>query len=181
MTRNEYNGWTNYETWVVNLWLDNEQGSQEYWQEQAQECVQHAIDDDSSDPKNAATNALAELLKDQHDEAQCALVGVAGVFADLLNAALSEVDWYEIAEHYISEIELYSAGWNMPGYMPDNPPSLFTDFDTARDYIVETMGDHVDDDQETDDDENSAVNNALRAKEPFDIALGDYVYWVARV
>ena len=25
-----YNGWTNYETWLVNLWMDNEQGSQEF-------------------------------------------------------------------------------------------------------------------------------------------------------
>ena len=22
-----YNGWTNYETWAVGLWIDNEQGS----------------------------------------------------------------------------------------------------------------------------------------------------------
>ena len=34
-TEKGYQGWTNYETWAVNLWLGNEQGSHEYWQEQA--------------------------------------------------------------------------------------------------------------------------------------------------
>lgn len=27
MNRNEYNGWTNYETWACALWLDNDEGS----------------------------------------------------------------------------------------------------------------------------------------------------------
>lgn len=33
----KYNGWTNYETWNVALWLDNEEGSYNYWRETAQE------------------------------------------------------------------------------------------------------------------------------------------------
>ena len=39
MTENNrtYNGWSNYETWAVALWLDNERGSYEYWREQAAE------------------------------------------------------------------------------------------------------------------------------------------------
>ena len=28
MTDTEYNGWTNYETWNVALWIDNDQGLQ---------------------------------------------------------------------------------------------------------------------------------------------------------
>jgi hypothetical protein len=27
----EYSGWHNYETWVVNLWMNNERGQQDYW------------------------------------------------------------------------------------------------------------------------------------------------------
>ena len=27
-----YNGWSNYETWTVYLWLSNEADSQEYWE-----------------------------------------------------------------------------------------------------------------------------------------------------
>lgn len=44
MTKKEYNGWTNFETWNVNLWLDNEQSSQEYWQEQTVNALEHAKD-----------------------------------------------------------------------------------------------------------------------------------------
>ena len=32
---NEYNGWTNYATWNVALWLDNEQGSHFHFVERA--------------------------------------------------------------------------------------------------------------------------------------------------
>ena len=35
MEEKRYNGWTNYETWAVNLWIDNDQGSYTYWREQA--------------------------------------------------------------------------------------------------------------------------------------------------
>jgi hypothetical protein len=33
----KYNGWTNYETWNVALWLDNEQSSERHWRGAAQE------------------------------------------------------------------------------------------------------------------------------------------------
>lgn len=90
MTRNEYNGWTNYETWVINLWMDNEEGSQRYWQEIATDYFK-------SDGEDAASG-LADRLKEEHEEA---LPQVEGFAADLLGAAMSEVNWYEIAEHLI--------------------------------------------------------------------------------
>ena len=31
-----YNGWTNYETWRVHLWLSNDEGSYNYWLEEAE-------------------------------------------------------------------------------------------------------------------------------------------------
>ena len=42
MTKKEYNGWHNYETWLVKLWIDNEEGSYNYWREVAQECWNEA-------------------------------------------------------------------------------------------------------------------------------------------
>ena len=79
-----YQGWTNYETWCVALWLDNEQGSYDY-------CVELAKDLDGD------TYALSERLKEMHEEAA---PEVTGVFADLQNAALAAVNWRELAEHY---------------------------------------------------------------------------------
>jgi hypothetical protein len=43
MATNEgYNGWTNYETWCVSLWIDNEEPSYRHWQAVAQECYDDA-------------------------------------------------------------------------------------------------------------------------------------------
>lgn len=30
---NRYQGWTNYETWAVKLWMDNEEPSYLHWKE----------------------------------------------------------------------------------------------------------------------------------------------------
>ena len=81
-----YNGWTNYETWSVALLLDNDEGSQDYWRDRAEELD---------------TYELGQELKDEHDEGN-PLTGNCDVFDQLLSAALSEVNWYEVAEH-ISE------------------------------------------------------------------------------
>lgn len=98
MTRKEYNGWTNYETWVVKLWVDNDEGSNNYWAEQADECLEQATRRhfDASE----ATGLLADAIKEQHETA---LPDVQGFAADLLNAAMSEVNWYEIAESLLND------------------------------------------------------------------------------
>lgn len=138
MSDTTYNGWSNYETWVVNLWIDNEESSQKRWVERAAELVQGAIDDEpAEDPKTIALDTLADELEAEHDDATPEL---SGVFSDLLTHALGRVDWREIAESMLSGVDVYSAGWNMPGYMPDNAPALFTDESSARAHISDAMG-----------------------------------------
>jgi len=111
MERKEYNGWTNYETWAVNLWASNDQGSDEYYRETAQDAYDNAEEETRADGtvlftrEERATLTLADRLKDEHEERQSELTGVTGVFSDLLSAALSEVNWHEIAEHYISDVD----------------------------------------------------------------------------
>lgn len=102
-----YNGWTNYETWVTALWLDNDAGSSAHWTEQARECWEAAprskqVREWEFTQHDAATIDLAERLKSEiHDLNP---VGDASLFADLMNAALSEVDWREIAAHYVDQV-----------------------------------------------------------------------------
>ncbi len=105
----KYNGWTNYETWAVKLWIDNEQGSVEYWEEQAQDAYDKASADKSFTREERAALNLREILKDEYDESEQNLLdnakAGASIWADLLNAALSEVNWYEIAQSLIEEVE----------------------------------------------------------------------------
>ena len=109
MNAKEYNGWTNYETWNVKLWIDNDEGSQSYWAEVARECYE---DDGLSayakftgreifTRKEKSVLALEKRLKSEIEESAPDLG--CSMFADLLNAALSEVNWHEIAESFVND------------------------------------------------------------------------------
>ncbi len=97
MQHNEYNGWTNYETWAVNLWISNDEGSQAHYDELARDLLS---EDDDPEDEGDRVCALADAIKEAHEEGAEAC-GTSGVFADLIGAALSEVNWHEIAEPLI--------------------------------------------------------------------------------
>lgn len=87
MTDKTYNGWSTYETWLVNLWLTND-----------------AKDADLiASVKEIETDYEAkEILKDYVEE-MVDFQGITGLFADLLRGALSEVNWYEIVKNWRGE------------------------------------------------------------------------------
>jgi len=110
MTDNDdtYNGWATYETWLVNLWLSNDEGSYTYWQEQALEFIASS-DAEPADRRDDAIYRLAAELADEMEAGACFALGSeddtlpATLFADLITAALGSVDWREIAEHLITD------------------------------------------------------------------------------
>lgn len=172
MTDATYNGYANYATWAVALWIDNEQGAQEYWIEQARDAVETEDFD-----MDSARRTLADQLETEHEEA---MPEVMGVFADLLRHAIGSVDWFELADHYLEDIEIYSAGWNLPGYMPDEPPARFFTSEDAREYIADALETHADDQDDGEDAEGMA--DVIRAGTgEFGATIDGYHYFVTRL
>lgn len=88
----ECNGWTNYQTWVVNLWLTNDSDTMEH-------C--HSL------VSEGETWEGADRLKDYVEELDPDLD--ASMFSDLLGYALTGVNWQEIARNMRESIApLYS-------------------------------------------------------------------------
>jgi len=87
-----YNGWTNYETWAVDLWMSNDAGSYRQWQE-----VAYLTED---------AGTLAELIKEYHEENGPVHEDgwVPSVYTDLLYATMSEVNWDEIARAWVNRV-----------------------------------------------------------------------------
>jgi hypothetical protein len=77
----EYNGWTNRETWLVHLWLSNEQHS-DTW---ARELCRAEVNE------HAAAHELSSQIEEYMD------LPTTGFTCDLINAALARCDWREVA------------------------------------------------------------------------------------
>lgn len=89
-----YNGWSSYETWLVNLWITNDAD------------LHAALYDDvvNADTLFDAKEILQAWLDnevDLHLESAGATHG--GLIPDLLRGALAEVNWYEIAKNWRGE------------------------------------------------------------------------------
>ncbi len=94
-----YNGWTNYETWVFNLWYDD------YFTEGATEAYRQACSDfdDLDDVRSGASSELGHYIHDVANE----LVNdtnLSGVLSDIVTSAINRIDFYEIAEAYIDTV-----------------------------------------------------------------------------
>ncbi len=79
----EYNGWSNRETWVINLWLTNE------------ECYYHELRDivknfDTVDEQAEELEQYVHWIID---------IDEASMTTDLLTTSLDRVSWREIAEN----------------------------------------------------------------------------------
>lgn len=92
----EYNGWSSYETWLVNLWLGNERGSYEYWRDYTADALErHQRDVDAS------VLDIATHLKDEFETS--VPEDLHGMWGDLIRSALAKVNWFEIARHWCED------------------------------------------------------------------------------
>lgn len=87
-----YNGWTNYPTWAVNLWLGNDEGLYNATVEMAEAYagLDRPIIELADSMKTWVRDELAPDLG-------------ASFATDLLGYALDEVNWHEIAEHWYED------------------------------------------------------------------------------
>ena len=101
--KKKYNGWSNYETWLVKLWLDNEQKTadlQKEWLNRAKNTPKV----DVWTIEETVKFTLADILKDEvNGMIPMRISNHADLWCDLINAGLSEVDWQEIADNIISD------------------------------------------------------------------------------
>lgn len=77
----EYNGWTNRETWVVNLWLTND----ECYYEELCSIIKNFEADEQPEEIEQYTHWLIDI-----DD--------SSMTSDLLSTSLGRVNWQEIAD-----------------------------------------------------------------------------------
>ena len=98
MQDSKFNGWTNYETWNANLWIDND------WQ-LSERCAMIAADlFGSYEDVDTVAQLLAERISDMFYDTMPDLP--ASFYSDVLNASMREVNWREIAKHYAEAEEM---------------------------------------------------------------------------
>jgi hypothetical protein len=85
-----YEGWSNRETWLASLWLNNDEDGNRLLQEAKRQP--------------GGLNEQAQWLCDEYEESLYALLtydqvfGEASLFSDLIQHALDQVNWREIIE-----------------------------------------------------------------------------------
>jgi hypothetical protein len=85
MSSNDYNGWTNYETWNVNLWIQNDEGLYGF----VRDGLEELLDRYGSNWENVSLTDLKELVRDAFGSNKTP-DGVS-----LMDAA---IDWDEISD-----------------------------------------------------------------------------------
>lgn len=105
-TGESHNGWRNYETWLVALWLSNDRGLVEYWETRAEELIVFytANSEDEAEGMNSLrVDVSLALAREMKSELEAETDSTSGFINDLLNSALGQVYWYEIASNFLNE------------------------------------------------------------------------------
>ena len=98
----------NHETHLVMLWIDNVESVHNYWLGRAGRIYNDAPSNTYGSKYDNAKYELAEAMKnkftnDMHNMMD--MNNVNGLWSDLLCSSLGDVNWFYIAECYLSHIE----------------------------------------------------------------------------
>ena len=112
-TDTTYNGWTNRATWLVALWLNNDQGSQTEAMDVATGAYVDAIGNlplPSWEEDGEAANRYGLGMAGDAMEAWVTewIAPTSGLASDLMGTSLASVDWPSVADAFVREDELIS-------------------------------------------------------------------------
>ena len=85
-----YNGWTNYATWLINLELD----------------LTDCPEDKYTLEKGMSSYILGKQIKAYVEDEALNVDSLSSVVNSIVLGFLSDVDWMQIAEHVIDDMEL---------------------------------------------------------------------------
>lgn len=91
----KYNGWTNYETWCLNIWIDNDQ----YLHERKEEAIRDVtLNFEGEEQIHELAHDLELIVDNLKDNAL-----EVGLLSDLLGAAVGNINFWELASHYLDD------------------------------------------------------------------------------
>lgn len=92
-----YNGYTNYETWLVSLWFDNTPGYYADVMDTLKRVRAEApADKIRGELADAIEEYLTEIIADDQDK-------VSGISSDYLGRLVSKCDYFELADNLIRD------------------------------------------------------------------------------
>ncbi len=110
---NEFNGWSNYETWDMNLWLTNDSSFYEIANDAIQNIVNEDYKGNEDKPvkidKDDVVYQTEEWLQNWAHEVfmepfeSCDFNHSYGPIGDITKAAWGLIDWAEIARHLVDD------------------------------------------------------------------------------
>ena len=111
---NKYNGWTNYETWLCNLWFD-------YFDFTEQLEMFEGVED-----KDDILNIIEDYIQssvEEFVEYHFSPGDSHGFIHDMLNSAIKTIDFRDIAEHYVDDVVDELAALNDEDDTPEDSTS----------------------------------------------------------